>query len=278
MELLISRLSKVEVQHGIFKRNETLLPRNRAHRICGWFPSFCGHPTTPSRKLTSQAAFQKRRGRASKAAARRNALVRTIQSRASPIFDERLKIFAYELLFRAGPQNIFQARKDASSSVIVDSATLFDLQTLTGHAKAFINVDEARDSQRRGPAAPREPHRRGDTRDRCANRGGRQGPARNFASLDTPWLLMISWSIPNGSPLLRMVKFLKVDFSRHGTAGARGAICQAPPIEWRAPAGRKKWENARRHEASAQHGVLFFSKVSFFCKPVMVEGKGHSGK
>jgi hypothetical protein len=26
--------------------------------------------------------------------------------------------------------------------VIVDSATLFDLQTLTGHAKAFINVDE----------------------------------------------------------------------------------------------------------------------------------------
>jgi len=60
-----------------------------------------------------------------------------------PIFDERLKVFAYELLFRMGLQNISQSRKEASSSVIVDSATLFGLQTLTGHAKAFINVDKA---------------------------------------------------------------------------------------------------------------------------------------
>jgi len=60
-----------------------------------------------------------------------------------PIFDERLKVFAYELLFRgAGPQNVFQPRKEPSSSATVDSATLFDLQTLTGHAKAFINVDK----------------------------------------------------------------------------------------------------------------------------------------
>jgi c-di-GMP-related signal transduction protein len=59
-----------------------------------------------------------------------------------PIFDERLKVFAYELLFRAGPQNAFHPRKDASSNLIVDSATVFDLQTLTGYAKAFINVDE----------------------------------------------------------------------------------------------------------------------------------------
>ncbi len=59
-----------------------------------------------------------------------------------PIFDHRLKVFAYELLFRGGPQNVFQPRKDASSSVIVDSTMLFDLQTLTGHAKAFINADD----------------------------------------------------------------------------------------------------------------------------------------
>jgi hypothetical protein len=45
--------------------------------------------------------------------------------------------------FAAGPQNVFQPRKEASSGVIVDSATLFDLLTLAGHAKAFINVDEA---------------------------------------------------------------------------------------------------------------------------------------
>src|SRR5260370_17350173 len=59
-----------------------------------------------------------------------------------PIFDKRLRVYAYELLFRGGPQNFFQPRNHAASSVIADSLTLFDLQTLTGHARAFINVDE----------------------------------------------------------------------------------------------------------------------------------------
>jgi c-di-GMP-related signal transduction protein len=59
-----------------------------------------------------------------------------------PIFDQRLKVFANEFLFRDGSQNVFQSGLDASSSVIVDSMMLFDLQTLTGHARAFINADQ----------------------------------------------------------------------------------------------------------------------------------------
>ncbi len=59
-----------------------------------------------------------------------------------PIFDLRLRVFAYELLFRGGPQNAFQPYANASASVIADSITLFDLQLLTGHARAFVNVDE----------------------------------------------------------------------------------------------------------------------------------------
>ena len=59
-----------------------------------------------------------------------------------PIFDDKLKLFAYELLFRASDKNVFQSRPEASSSIIVDSVTLFDLQALLGHAKAFINLDE----------------------------------------------------------------------------------------------------------------------------------------
>jgi c-di-GMP-related signal transduction protein len=58
-----------------------------------------------------------------------------------PIFDEKLKLFAYELLFRSSPENCFRPQKEASSGVIVDSTMLFDLQMLTGKAKAFINVD-----------------------------------------------------------------------------------------------------------------------------------------
>jgi c-di-GMP-related signal transduction protein len=58
-----------------------------------------------------------------------------------PIFDDKLKLFAYELLFRATGENIFRPYKEASGSVIVDSTMLFGLQSLTGHGKAFINLD-----------------------------------------------------------------------------------------------------------------------------------------
>ena len=58
-----------------------------------------------------------------------------------PIFDDKLKLFGYELLFRAAGENVFRPYKEASGSLIVDSTTLFGLQTLTGHAKAFINLD-----------------------------------------------------------------------------------------------------------------------------------------
>ena len=58
-----------------------------------------------------------------------------------PILDTRLQVFAYELLFRGGPQNSFQPFANAASSVIADSITLFDLDMLTGHARAFVNVD-----------------------------------------------------------------------------------------------------------------------------------------
>ena len=58
-----------------------------------------------------------------------------------PIFDEKRKLFAYELLFRSSPENSFRPQREASSSLIVDSTMLFDLQMLTGNAKAFINLD-----------------------------------------------------------------------------------------------------------------------------------------
>jgi c-di-GMP-related signal transduction protein len=58
-----------------------------------------------------------------------------------PLFDDKLKLLAYELPFRTSPENCFRAQKEASSSLIVDSTMLFDLQMLTGNAKAFINLD-----------------------------------------------------------------------------------------------------------------------------------------
>src|SRR5579859_947330 len=60
-----------------------------------------------------------------------------------PIFDSRLKVFAYELPFRAGPENFCQPGAARADDVIVNSTMLLDMQQLVGNALAFINVDAA---------------------------------------------------------------------------------------------------------------------------------------
>lgn len=60
-----------------------------------------------------------------------------------PIFDTRRRAVAYELLFRTSMENWFPAGFDgdmASSRMIADVATTFDLHALTGGKKAYVNV------------------------------------------------------------------------------------------------------------------------------------------
>lgn len=58
-----------------------------------------------------------------------------------PIFDTRLNVFGYELLFRASRENRFTTddQEQASLSVIANSFFVFGIGALTGSARAFIN-------------------------------------------------------------------------------------------------------------------------------------------
>jgi c-di-GMP-related signal transduction protein len=58
-----------------------------------------------------------------------------------PIFDNRMKIYGYELLFRSGLEPYFQCEDPdlATASVVVDSFLLFGMKMLTGGRRAFIN-------------------------------------------------------------------------------------------------------------------------------------------
>ena len=47
-----------------------------------------------------------------------------------PVFDGRLKVFEYELLFRSGPDNFFQPGPSPADDVIVNSIMLMDMQQL----------------------------------------------------------------------------------------------------------------------------------------------------
>ncbi|MCX5734763.1 MAG: HDOD domain-containing protein [candidate division NC10 bacterium] len=59
-----------------------------------------------------------------------------------PIFTVKQAVYAYELLFRSGPANVFPDvdHNHASARVIADSLFNLGLQTLTGGKLAFINM------------------------------------------------------------------------------------------------------------------------------------------
>ncbi len=59
-----------------------------------------------------------------------------------PILTVDNKVHAYELLFRSGPENLFRGRdaNAATSTVISNSLSLFDLSALTSGHDAFINM------------------------------------------------------------------------------------------------------------------------------------------
>ena len=58
-----------------------------------------------------------------------------------PIFNPKIDVYAYELLFRSSLDNYFSHvdGDQASSRVIADSLLLFGVEAMTGRAKAFIN-------------------------------------------------------------------------------------------------------------------------------------------
>ena len=190
-----------------------------------------------------------------------------------PILDTKLRVFAYELLFRGGPKNFFQPYANASSSVIADSITLFDLQMLTGNARAFVNVDEV--ALRLG--APRllpadrivveiletvRPTEEIVNICRQLRADGYQLALDDF--LDEPAL----------TPLVDMAQFLKVDFQLMDS-DARERLA----VKYR---GRniallaEKVETRKEMEEARNLGFQYFQGY-FFCKPSMIERRDSSG-
>ena len=57
-----------------------------------------------------------------------------------PIFNQRERVFGYELLHRSGPENVFSSGNgDSASASIVDKLLTFGSDSLTGGQRAFIN-------------------------------------------------------------------------------------------------------------------------------------------
>jgi c-di-GMP-related signal transduction protein len=190
-----------------------------------------------------------------------------------PIFDKRLRVFAYELLFRGGPQNVFQPSEHASATVIADSITLFDLQMLTGNARAFVNIDEL--ALRLGAA-------RLLPADRIVVEilETVQPSAENVKLCrelrDAGYLLALDDFIdpPGIEPLVQLAHFLKVDFQLLDEGGRERLARKYGDRNISLLAEKVETESEL---SEARHLGFGFFQGYFFCRPSMIETRDIPG-
>src|ERR1700761_3210478 len=190
-----------------------------------------------------------------------------------PIFDDKLKLFGYELLFRSSSENVFRPYKSASDILIVDSTSLFGIQSPTGHAKAFINLDLL--ALQRGTARLLPPDQ--VVIEILENITPTQEVVQLCAELakDGYTLALDDYvGHPKWEPLLPFVKFLKVDF-RACDPPARAAIANRHRAKIDNPGGAngdvvrllaEKVETNDDLLEARSLGYTFFQGY-FFCKP-----------
>jgi EAL and modified HD-GYP domain-containing signal transduction protein len=192
-----------------------------------------------------------------------------------PIFDRYRQLYAYELLFRSGLQNAFQATDSdrASIKVIADSFLRFGIQRMTGGKRAFINF--TRDTLVKGYATllPKElvvveilenVEQDVEVFDACRQlkRLGYTIALDDFVCED--------W----GNPLVHFADIIKVDF-RATSARMRA---QLPPLI----ASRKirslaeKIETRAEFDEAVELGYAYLQGY-FFSKPMVLSGRDVPG-
>ena len=185
-----------------------------------------------------------------------------------PIFDPHQKVYAYELLFRSGMDNFFDASDpdQASTSVIVDSLLLMGMEKLTGGDRAFINC--TRNVLIKGYAAllPKdkvevEILESVEPDDEVVGACLRLKRARFMLALDD---FIYEERL---EPLLPLIDFVKVDF-RETTEMDRKAL-----VEKLSPRGIKmvaeKVETRSELQQASEMGYTYFQGY-FFSKPEIV--------
>lgn len=183
-----------------------------------------------------------------------------------PIFDRRLNVVGYELLFRSGPENHYRADPQATANVIVDSTMLLRLDTLIGSGKAFLNMthEELQSGSALLLSNSRTileilelPELSGETILACQNlqQAGYQLALDGFQNH------------PRWKPLLRFASFLKVDF-RATSREQQRAIAQEFSANGQKLIG-KGLETREEYAAARDAGYSLFQGF-FFLRPEML--------
>ena len=186
-----------------------------------------------------------------------------------PIFDSRLKVFAYELLFRSGPENFFRPGLARADDVIVNSTMLLDMQQLVGNTLAFINVDAAA-LMREAPRLLSPGKVVIEILETIQPDDKVVAACRALAADHYVLALDDFIDEPKWQPLVPMVRYLKVDFRRANHELRRAIAQRYLPLGIRMLAEKVETENELQEARNL--GYTYFQGY-FFCKPSMVSGR-----
>lgn len=192
-----------------------------------------------------------------------------------PIFDRRKRVVAYELLFRSGLQNVFDAADGelATSRVISDSFLVFDSQSTTRGKRAFVNF--TRDFLL-GPYAQLLPKQWLAIEILETVEPDDEVVAACRALCQAGYFLVLDDFVyhPRFDPLLKLAKVVKLDILANTREQLALQVQRLSPFGVRLLA--EKVETQEEFECTLAMGFTYFQGY-FFSKPVVVSGRDVPG-
>lgn len=187
-----------------------------------------------------------------------------------PIFDEKQRVYAYELLYRVGYNN-FYANSDgdkATSEVVSNSFLLLGLETLTGGKRAFINFTKNLLQNGMPTILPKqliaveilEDVERSQEIISICKKLKQMG-----------YMLVLDDYIDDvDEPLLKLVEIIKVDFLKTPLKERKDIVRRHRNLQVKFLA--EKVETREDFEQAVKWGYTYFQGY-FFSKPVILSGR-----
>ncbi len=188
-----------------------------------------------------------------------------------PIFDRRQKVYAYELLYRAGKENYNPVTNGdlATSEVIVNSFLDLGLDKLTRRKRAFINFSNQLLNNKTALLLPKELIAVEVTREIESD----QETIEACKELKKKGYMMVLDDYNHDAENKRIVDiadFIKVDYQETGTAEREKIVNYFKGSKKKLIA--EKVENVKDYGDAMANGYDFFQGY-FFCEPTVVAGR-----
>ena len=192
-----------------------------------------------------------------------------------PIFDIRLNVYAYELLFRLGRENVFVDTDGdkATSSVITDSFFLIGLESLTRGRKAFINFTQNLLMDETATILPKDML----VIEILENVIPSKGIITACKKLkDSGYVLALDDFVfePKFTPLIKLADIIKVDFKLSGEEERQLLVQKFSSTKIKFLA--EKVETQQEYEQAKEMGYSYFQGY-FFSRPVIISSKDIPG-